>query len=63
MRVEDVEEAVEAANPPESGKCAFAAQAHAFLSSLARRSGWLQAIGLRAAAGGITMLRKKWGCP
>jgi hypothetical protein len=42
--------------------CEFTEGVHALLTRLARESSWLEAIGLRAAAGAVTKLRRKLRC-
>jgi hypothetical protein len=43
--------------------CDYAAAFHATLSELARNSGWVRAVVLRAVAGWITDWRRGQGCP
>jgi hypothetical protein len=45
-----------------SSKCDFTAGIHAFLTALAKEAGFIEAIGLRAAAGAVTRVRRKLGC-
>jgi hypothetical protein len=64
MKYEDAEAAVQQTWPQETptSMCQRTADAHKLLTELARRSGVVEAIGLRAAAGAITHLRRKLGC-
>jgi hypothetical protein len=43
--------------------CEFATGVHATLSEMARQSGFLWAIVLRAAAGAVTRWKQEAGCP
>jgi hypothetical protein len=61
MQAEDVQAVINEVRP-EADRCRFTADVHRFLTELARRAGFIEAIGLRAAAGAITHLRRKLGC-
>jgi hypothetical protein len=65
MKMQDVEQIMDEVQPliqRTSTKCDFTAGVHKLLSDMARRSGPIEAAGLRAAAGAITKLRRKLGC-
>jgi hypothetical protein len=69
MRVEAAEQAVNigyrismADMDRKTTMCEWTEGVHAFLSALAKEASWLEAIGLRAAAGVVTRVRRKMGC-